>query len=59
MAIFRPNLNTPIPNNPFYSPQTNTLQSATGPLIMGSGITVDYTTGIITTAGGGGGGQGL
>jgi hypothetical protein len=56
MAIFRPNFNTPIPNNPFYSPQTNALGSAAGPLIAGAGISINYTTGVISATGGGGGG---
>ena len=56
MAIFRPNFNAPIPNNPFYSPQTNALQSAAGPLVVGAGLSVNYTTGTISATGGGGGG---
>jgi len=55
MAIFRPNLNTPIPNNPFYSPQTNALNSVAGPLIAGAGISIDYLTGTISATGGGAG----
>ena len=58
MAIFRPNLSAPIPNNPFYSPQTNALQSVAGPLIVGSGININYSTSVISTSGGGGGGSG-
>ena len=58
MAIFRPNFNAPIPNDPFYSPQTNALASAAGPLVVGSGISVNYTTGTISATGGGGGGSG-
>ena len=56
MAIFRPNLTAPIPNSPFYSPQTNVLASAAGPLIVGSGINIDYATSVISASGGGGGG---
>ena len=48
----------PIPNGPFYSPITNLLQSAAGPLIIGSGISVDYSTSTISATGGGGGGSG-
>ena len=58
MAIFRPNLTAPVPNNPFYSPQTNALQSAAGPLVVGAGLSVNYTTGTISATGGGGGGSG-
>ena len=56
MAIFRPNLNDPIPNNPFFSPQTNFIQGSTGPLIVGTGLSINYTTGTISATGGGGGG---
>ena len=55
MAIFRPNLSAPIPNNPFYSPQSDSLSSAAGQLIVGSGITVNYANSTISAAGGGGG----
>ena len=56
MAIPLPpfNPNQPIPNNPFYSPLTNTLQGALGPLIVGSGLLIDEATGVISSAGGGG-----
>ena len=56
MAIFRPNLTAPIPNNPFYSPPTNYIQGSTGPLIIGSGLSIDDITGVISASGGGGGG---
>jgi hypothetical protein len=58
MAITPPrfNPNQPIPNNPFYSPLSQTIQGSTGPLIVGSGLTVDFATGTITSSGGGGGG---
>ena len=57
MAITpRFNPNQPIPNSPFYSPLTQTIQGSTGPLIVGSGLTVDFATGTITSSGGGGGG---
>lgn len=56
MAITPPrfNPNTPIPNNPFYSPNTNILQGAAGPLIVGSGLSVDQAAGTINSAGGAG-----
>jgi len=50
-----PPYNRPIPNNPFYSVLTNSLQSEVGPLVLGSGLYVDYTTGIISASGSGGG----
>lgn len=56
MATYRFNPNEPIPNNPFYSPLTDGLQSIAGPLVIGSGLTVDYATSTITASGGGGGG---
>jgi hypothetical protein len=58
MAIIPPrfNPNQPIPNNPFYSPLTTFIQSATGPLVIGSGLTVDFATSEISSTGGGGGG---
>lgn len=56
MASFRPNPNQPIPNNPFYYPETSFLQGDLGQLIVGSGLTIDYSTGIISSSGGGGGG---
>ena len=59
MAIFRPNLNAPIPNNPFFSPQANFIQGATGPLVIGAGLSINYVTGTISATGGGGGGGGV
>ena len=59
MAIYRrqpDDISTPIPNNPFYSPQADALNSTSGPLIIGSGIEINYITGIISATGGGGGG---
>jgi hypothetical protein len=44
----------PIPNNPFYSPETYIVQGAYGPLIVGGGIAVDQN-GVISATGGGGG----
>ena len=40
--------NTPIPNDPFYYPQQNNLQSDFGPLIIGTGLNIDYATGILS-----------
>lgn len=45
----------PIPNNPFYSPLSYFLQGPTGPLVVGSGLSVS-ATGTISASGGGGGG---
>jgi len=50
------NPNVPIPNSPFYSPLTNALQSIAGPLVIGSGININYATSTISATGGGGGG---
>ena len=55
MAIFRPNLTARIPNNPFYYPEGVSLSSSAGPLIVGSGISINYTSAIISATGGGGG----
>ena len=44
----------PIPNNPFYYPQSETIQSGTGPLVIGQGLEVDYRTGTLNSTGGGG-----
>lgn len=49
---FNPNL--PIPNDPFYSPQANSLQGTFGPLVIGSGLQVSVN-GILSATGGGGG----
>ena len=40
--------NSAIPNNPFYWPQESSFQTPQGPLIFGAGISVDYTTGIVS-----------
>lgn len=48
-----PNYNTPIPNNSFYYPNEEALTSSTGPLIVGAGLAVDYTSGQLQAAGGG------
>ena len=44
----------PIPNNPFYTPESFTLQGTIGPIVVGSGLNVDYTTNTISSTGGGG-----
>ena len=56
MATYRFNPNEPIPNDPFYYPTGDSLPTAAGPLIIGSGLTVNYLTSTITATGGGGGG---
>jgi hypothetical protein len=60
MAIYRLNNNTvtPIPNNPFYSPETNYVVGPYYPMTVGDSLTVNNTTGTINIAGGGGGGTG-
>jgi hypothetical protein len=57
MALpLRPNNpNQPIPNNPFYSPESNYINGVTGPFIVGSGLSVNNITGVISASGGGGG----
>ena len=45
----------PIPNSPFYSPETNYLQGPLGPLVLGSGLSVS-SLGVISSSGGSGGG---
>ena len=50
-----PGSSTPIPNNPFYYPQTNFLSTPQGGLIVGSGIFVDDITGTISAGSGAGG----
>jgi len=56
MALFRPNLTTPVPNNPFYSPESTFLQGPYFPMIVGGGLTLNPATGTITGTGRGGGG---
>jgi len=51
-----PPFNQPIPNNPFYYPLTNYLQGAYGPLVIGSGLSVNYVSSVLSATGGGGGG---
>jgi len=50
------NPNNPIPNNPFYYPETNYIRGEYGPFIVGSGLSIDSATGVISATGGGGGG---
>lgn len=50
---FRPT--TPIPNNPFYFPLTNSLNSLLGPLVVGAGLDIDFATSTLSSTGGGGG----
>lgn len=47
--------NQPIPNTPFYSPETYIIRGAYNPFIVGAGIYVDQE-GVISASGGGGGG---
>lgn len=49
----------PIPNGPFFYPESWYIQSALGPLITGSGLCVDAALGVIYATGGGGGGGGV
>ena len=60
MALPRPPLNPTqaIPNSPFYSPLTNFLNGASGPIIIGAGLSIDYPTSTLSSTGGGGGGTG-
>ena len=46
--------NQPIPNNPFYFPETNYINSAMGPLVIGAGLVTNYTTSTLSSTGGGG-----
>lgn len=45
-----------IPNNPFYGTQSWYLQGWQGPLVIGAGLNVQYSTSTLNAAGGGGGG---
>jgi hypothetical protein len=42
-----PNPGTPVPNSPFFYPQTNALQGQNGPLVIGAGLEVSLT-GVLT-----------
>jgi len=48
---FNPSL--PIPNNPFYYPESNLLSTPNGALVVGSGLTISLN-GVISASGGGG-----
>jgi hypothetical protein len=48
------NPNQPIPNNPFYFPETNFLHTGLGPLVIGAGFSTNYATSTISATGGGG-----
>jgi hypothetical protein len=48
-------IHTPIPNGPFYYPQSNVVQGDTGNLIVGAGLQVNNLTGELTISGGPGG----
>ena len=50
---FNPNL--PIPNNPFFSLETPTIQGEYYPVVVGSGLILDPVSGVLRTTGGGGG----
>ena len=47
-------LYNPIPNSPFFSPTTYSVASASGPLVVGSGLAVDQFGNLLaaSTAGG-------
>jgi hypothetical protein len=44
----------PIPNTPFYYPEQEYLQTGSGPLVVGTGLEVDYAEGTLNATGGGG-----
>jgi hypothetical protein len=45
------NPNNPIPNNPFFYPEENYIQGEYSPFIIGSGLTLDNVTGVISASG--------
>ena len=51
-----PRPDQPIPNNPFYYPEGNFIQGEYGPLILGGGLFIDYSTGTLSSGGSGPGG---
>lgn len=46
---------TPIPNSPFYFPESNALSSLLGPLVVGTGLNINFTTSTLSSTGGSGG----
>jgi hypothetical protein len=53
-SSFPPGPNQPIPNPPFYAPETNYLKGEYGPFIVGSGLYINNVTGTIESTGTGG-----
>lgn len=45
------NPNNPIPNNPFFYPEQNYIQGEYSPFIVGSGLSLDNVTGVISASG--------
>ena len=48
MSAFPIQPNNRIPNNPFYYPNQSAFTTPQGPLVFGSGFSVNYATGVIT-----------
>jgi len=48
------NPSVPIPNGPFTSPQSFYVQGPYSPLVVGTGLSVDYVTSTLSASGGGG-----
>ena len=46
------NPNNPIPNTPFYAPSSNYVQGEYSPFTIGSGLTLDTLTGVLSATGG-------
>jgi hypothetical protein len=46
------NPNNPIPNTPFYAPPVNYVQGEYSPFTVGSGLTLDQITGVLSATGG-------
>jgi len=51
-----PGPNVPVPNGPFYYPETYYLYGALGPIVVGSGLYINNISGTISAGGGGSGG---